>query len=156
MFVCRKERDMLRYYTAVVHKEADSDYGVSFPDFPGCVSAGTNQSEALIQAKEALALQIEGLIEDKQPIPDPTSVDTVQAAVADDNDVAYVTMIEAALPGPAKRINITIEEATLEEIDTAAASMGLSRSAFLTNAARDKLDGLLARRLNASAKDPAA
>lgn len=147
---------MLRYYAAVIHKEADSDYGVSFPDFPGCITAGETQSEALVMAKEALALQIEGLIEDGVAIPAPTPVDAVQAAVLHDTDVAYVTLVEAALPGPAKRVNITIEEATLDEIDTAAASMGLSRSAFLTNAARDKLDGLLARRLNASRKDSAA
>jgi predicted RNase H-like HicB family nuclease len=142
---------MLLYYTAVVHKDVDSDFGVSFPDFPGCISAGATQSEALVMAKEALALQIEGLIEDKLPIPAPTSVDDVQSALArDDSSIAYVTLVEAALPGPAKRVNITIEEATLDEIDTAAASMGLSRSAFLTNAARDKLDGLLARRIKAS------
>lgn len=147
---------MLLYYTAVIHKEADSDYGVSFPDFPGCISAGENQSEALVMAKEALTLQIEGMIEDKDTIPDPTSVDDIQSAISEDADVAFVTLVEAALPGPAKRVNITIEEATLDEIDTAAASMGLSRSAFLTNAARDKLDGLLARRLNASTKDNAA
>lgn len=142
---------MLLYYTAVVHKDSDSDYGVSFPDFPGCITAGATQSEALVMAKEALALQIEGLIEDKLPIPAPTSVDDVQSALArNDSTIAYVTLVEAALPGPAKRVNITIEEATLDEIDTAAASMGLSRSAFLTNAARDKLDGLLARRIKAS------
>jgi len=142
---------MLLYYTAVVHKDSDSDFGVSFPDFPGCITAGATQSEALVMAKEALALQIEGLIEDKLPIPAPTSVDDVQSALArDDSTIAYVTLVEAALPGPAKRVNITIEEATLDEIDTAAASMGLSRSAFLTNAARDKLDGLLARRIKAS------
>jgi predicted RNase H-like HicB family nuclease len=28
------------YYPAVIDKEPDSDFGVSFPDFPGCVSAG--------------------------------------------------------------------------------------------------------------------
>lgn len=147
---------MLRYYPAVVHKDPDSDYGVSFPDFPGCVTAGASQSEALVLAREALAFQIEGLIEDHDPIPAPTPVDAVQAEVTKDGTVAFVTLIEAALPGPAKRVNITVEEATLDEIDTAAASMGLSRSAFLTNAARDKLDALLARRLSAAENNSAS
>lgn len=147
---------MLRYYPAVVHKDPDSDYGVSFPDFPGCVTAGRTQSEALVMAKEALIMQIEGLIEDRQAIPDPTPVDQVQAEMARDSAVAFVTLVEAALPGPAKRINITVEESLLEEIDALAASVGMNRSAFLANAARDKLDALLARRLHASEKDAAA
>ncbi len=28
------------HYIAVVHKEAVSDYGVSFHDFPGCITSG--------------------------------------------------------------------------------------------------------------------
>ena len=30
----------MRQYIALIHKEADSDYGVSFPDLPGVISAG--------------------------------------------------------------------------------------------------------------------
>ena len=33
-------------YIAVVHKEPASDYGVSFPDFPGCITAGKTIDEA--------------------------------------------------------------------------------------------------------------
>ena len=33
-------------YIAIVHKEAKSDFGVSFPDFPGCITAGKNIDEA--------------------------------------------------------------------------------------------------------------
>ena len=39
-------------YIAVVHKEPDSDYGVSFPDFPGCITAGKT-----IDAAKDLALK---------------------------------------------------------------------------------------------------
>ena len=28
----------MRQYIALIHKDADSDFGVSFPDFPGCVT----------------------------------------------------------------------------------------------------------------------
>jgi len=27
-------------YIAIIHKEPGSDYGVSFPDFPGCITVG--------------------------------------------------------------------------------------------------------------------
>lgn len=141
---------MLRYYPAVIHKEPDSDFGVSFPDFPGCITAGHTQSEALAMGKEALALHISGMLEDGDAIPEPTPLDAVQAALrAEGDDDGVVTLIEAALAGPSKRINVTFEEALLEEIDSAAAAMGLNRSAFLAYSARDKLDGLLQRRLAA-------
>ncbi|MFY9875652.1 MAG: type II toxin-antitoxin system HicB family antitoxin, partial [Rhodomicrobium sp.] len=43
------------YYPALVDKDAESDFGVSFPDFPGCVSAGETLEDALIGAQEALS-----------------------------------------------------------------------------------------------------
>jgi len=50
------------HYIALVHKEGDSDFGVSFPDFPGCVTAGATLDEAARMAREALELHIEGLL----------------------------------------------------------------------------------------------
>jgi predicted RNase H-like HicB family nuclease len=49
--------------------DADSDYGVSFPDFPGLITAGTDLDDARAMAEEALALHIEGLAEDGEAIP---------------------------------------------------------------------------------------
>ena len=51
-------------YIAYLHKEKDSDYGVSFPDFPGCITAGRTLEEARRTAVEALALHIRGMVED--------------------------------------------------------------------------------------------
>ena len=45
-----------------VHKELSSDYGISFPDLPGCVSSGRDQAELMLMAKEALELHLEGMI----------------------------------------------------------------------------------------------
>ena len=60
-------------YIAVVHKEPASDYGVSFPDFPGCITAGTTIDEAKDMASEALLLHVEGLREDGEPRPAPSN-----------------------------------------------------------------------------------
>jgi predicted RNase H-like HicB family nuclease len=76
-------------YVALIHKDADSDYGVSFPDLPGCVSAGSTLDEAIAMAKEALALHIEGLLEDNESIPAPTAADQV-----DRDDALFVAAIE--------------------------------------------------------------
>jgi len=53
-------------YIAYLHKERNSDFGVSFPDFPGCVTAGKTLDQARRMAAQALALHIDGMIEDAQ------------------------------------------------------------------------------------------
>ncbi|MBM3536374.1 MAG: hypothetical protein FJX55_00890 [Alphaproteobacteria bacterium] len=52
---------MARAYIALIHKERKNDFGVSFPDFPGCVTAGSTLQEAADMAAEALELHIEGM-----------------------------------------------------------------------------------------------
>lgn len=49
-------------------------YGVVVPDVPGCFSAGDTLEEAFINAKEAIAFHIEGMLEDGEEIPQPTSL----------------------------------------------------------------------------------
>jgi predicted RNase H-like HicB family nuclease len=42
---------------------------VSFPDFPGCVTAGRTSEEARRRAAEALSFHIAGMVEDGEKIP---------------------------------------------------------------------------------------
>jgi predicted RNase H-like HicB family nuclease len=77
-------------YAALIHKDPDSDYGVSFPDLPGCVTAGSTLDEAIAMAKEVLALHLEGLLENQHDIPSPTPADHV-----DRNDAFLIATIEA-------------------------------------------------------------
>jgi len=63
----------MRTYIALIHKDAESDYGVSFPDFPGCVTVGADVDEARVMAEEALAFHIEGMLEDGLAIPEPST-----------------------------------------------------------------------------------
>ena len=58
-------------YPVIIHKDADSDYGVTVPDLPGFFSAGQTLDEALIEAVEAIDCHIEGLLMDGEPIPLP-------------------------------------------------------------------------------------
>lgn len=53
-------------YIALLRKDPGSDYGVDFPDFPGCVTAGKTLEDARRMAAEALALQVEGMLEDRE------------------------------------------------------------------------------------------
>ena len=46
----------MRYYVALIHK--DSTFGVSFPDFPGCVTGGETIEEAIERAADILAAHV--------------------------------------------------------------------------------------------------
>jgi predicted RNase H-like HicB family nuclease len=64
-------------YIATVHKEKDSDYGVQFYDFLGCITAGETIEEARIMAKQALEGHVKIMIEDGDQIPAPTSLEKI-------------------------------------------------------------------------------
>jgi len=64
-------------YVAIIHKDHDSDFGVSFPDFPGCITAGRTLNEAKGMALEALTGHIEVMRETGEAVPDPSSLDEV-------------------------------------------------------------------------------
>jgi predicted RNase H-like HicB family nuclease len=66
-------------YIALIHKDAGTDYGVSFPDFPGLITAGTDFDDARAMAKEALAMHLEGCIEDGEAIPEASSLEEIMA-----------------------------------------------------------------------------
>jgi predicted RNase H-like HicB family nuclease len=52
-----------------MHKDPDSDYGVTVPDLPGCFSAGETVKEALANAKEAIECHLEGMLKDSEIFP---------------------------------------------------------------------------------------
>jgi predicted RNase H-like HicB family nuclease len=60
-------------FLIAIHKEPTSDYGVSVPDLPGCISAGASFFEALAMAKEAIELHLQGMLDDGQDIPEPST-----------------------------------------------------------------------------------
>ena len=125
-------------YPVVLHKDRDSDYGVTVPDLPGCFSAGRSIDEALAMAKEAIELHIEGLIDEGLPVPRPGSIDQHQKrADYSDGTWALVAIDPAGLKVNAKRINVTIPQRVLEAIDRAAEAHGQTRSGFLVEAATD-------------------
>jgi predicted RNase H-like HicB family nuclease len=128
----------MQYYIALIHKDADSDYGVSFPDFPGLVAAGKDLDDARSMAEEALALHIEGLAKDGAAISKPSSMESVMADADNRGGVAVLIAVKTDMP-KAVRVNITLPEDVLGQIDRFAQEQGLSRSAFLSQAAQRML-----------------
>ncbi len=126
-------------YIGLIHKDAESDYGVSFPDFPGVVTAGSTLDEARAMAEEALAFHLEGMIEDGDAIPEPSTLESVMADPANLDGVAILVTLKTRA-ARAVRINITLPEDVLERIDRFAADQGLSRSGFLARAASHEIE----------------
>jgi predicted RNase H-like HicB family nuclease len=121
-------------YIALIRKDADSDFGVDFPDFPGCVTAGATLDEARRMAREALELHVTGMIADGEELPAPSTLDAIMTAPENRDGVAFlVSVAEAA--DRAVRVNITLPERLLRRIDERATN----RSAFLARAAEKAL-----------------
>ena len=129
-------------YIALVHKEPDSSYGVSFPDFPGCVSAGDTLDGALSNAVEALSGHVRVMEADGDVIPQPRSLDDIMAdpELQEDRTGALISAVPLLRDrGSTVRINISMDLGLLEAIDAEARSRGQTRSAFLASAARREL-----------------
>ena len=125
-------------FPIVIHKDSDSDYGVTVPDMPGCFSAGTTTDEALTNAIEAIECHIEGLMIDGEPVPSPRSVEYYRSNKIFRGGVwALVDVDVSKLSGKAKRVNITLPERLLVQIDSFAARQGESRSGLLAHAAME-------------------
>src|ERR1700722_12707976 len=124
-------------YIAYLHKDRGSDFGVSFPDFPGCVTAGKTLEEARRMAAEALALHVVGMIEDGEVVPDPSNLDALKN---DPNMRGAVAVLVAVEPVPEKtvRINITARKSQLDAIDRLAGKAGMTRSAYMVQSALNR------------------
>jgi predicted RNase H-like HicB family nuclease len=122
-------------YPIVIHKDEDSDYGVTFPDIPGCFSAGTSIDEAISMAREAAECHIEGLLLDSETIPVATTVENHKnCSEYKDGIWALVDIDLSKLSLKAKRVNITIPERLLNVVDRFARNHGKTRSGLLAQA----------------------
>src|SRR5215475_11312736 len=136
---------MSTHYVAVVEKDADSAFGVWFPDVEGCFSAGDTLEEAVANAAAALRQHTEALESAGRPLAAARHVD----AVLRDKDVRTAVKKGAVLfsvplladAGRTVRINISLDKGLVDQIDAAASKRGLTRSAFIAQATREKIAG---------------
>jgi predicted RNase H-like HicB family nuclease len=82
-------------YIALVHKDEGTSYGVSFPDVPGCISAGDTFEEAVANAAEALAGHLALMSSDGDPLPVPRTFEQLKRdpEFIDDSTDAIVTVV---------------------------------------------------------------
>jgi predicted RNase H-like HicB family nuclease len=136
---------------ALVH-EADGPkgrvFGISFPDFPGVASGGRTVDEAIQRGRETLTFHMAGMVEDGDALPALRSIEELRAdqeVAGQLRDVRNVCLVEVPLemPSASVRVNISIENHLLNAVDRVAKNTGMTRSAFLADAARDKIKKLL-------------
>ena len=62
---------MKRY--AVVIESSPNNLSAYVPDLPGCITTGRTFEEIERNIREAIELHLEGMMEDGEPIPEPTT-----------------------------------------------------------------------------------
>lgn len=123
-------------YPVFIQKDPDSGYGVIVPDLPGCYSAGKTIEEAVKNVHEAIECHLEGLLLDNDPVPLKQSIEHhLDNPELKDDILALVEIDLSKISGKSKRINITLPERFLKQIDEYTKSHGGNRSAFLADAA---------------------
>jgi len=125
---------------ALIHGKPGA-YGISFPDFPGCVSGGASVDEALRRGRDALDFHVESMMEVGEPLPTIRDIAEIKTdpEYSEDFADAVVAVVDAEVPAKAVRVNISIDERLLDRIDRAAQASGETRSGFIAAAARERL-----------------
>jgi predicted RNase H-like HicB family nuclease len=129
----------MKSYFALVEKDQDSAFGIRFPDIAGAFSAADRQEDILSNAIEALQLWAEDM---PLPLPSPhqaiVAKPDVREALAGGGYLISVPLIDN--DSAVVRANVTFERGVLRAIDAAARERGLTRSAFLSSAARREIE----------------
>jgi predicted RNase H-like HicB family nuclease len=111
-------------YIAVIH-EANTDFGVSFPD-----------DDAKELAQKALTLHTKRVLEDGDHLPESSKLEEIMNDADYADAIAYL-VVSVSDPKPRTvQVNITVSEATLKQIYAAAKKRGMSRSSFFVHAAQ--------------------
>jgi len=132
---------MSRYIAIIDYDEASGLYGAHFPDAPGATAMGATEEEVIDNAFEALAEWVADEVAVGRRAPTPRSyAELLKSGEHEPGKGGMVATIPLLLEsGKPTRANVSIDTGLLETIDEAASRLGLTRSAFLASAARDKI-----------------
>jgi predicted RNase H-like HicB family nuclease len=132
----------LARYIALIDGEAGA-YGVVFPDCPGCTAMAATMDDALAQATDTLREWMADRVAAGLAVPNARSAEEIRSDPAATEDLGSGAVI-ASVPllldsGRSVRANLSFDAGLLSAIDAAARERGLTRSAFLASAAREKI-----------------
>lgn len=122
-------------YLAILHKDADSAYGITLPDFPGCISASDDWNSIAQNLQESVELWAEDL-KDFVP-PTASSLEDIKTQIEDDG-ILYIAEIDFSfLNIKIVPVNISMPLYMKTRIDKAAKDKSMNRSNYLIKAAEE-------------------
>lgn len=128
-------------YIGLLDNSETGEFGISFPDCPGCVAMGKDENEAFANAVDALAEWLGDLSGAERPRPRTVGElrrdRDVNEQIAEGSIFVVVPFISEQ--GRPARANISLDVGLLNTIDETARMLGLTRSGFLAQAAREKI-----------------
>jgi len=130
----------MSFYFGILDGKAGA-FGVRIPDCPGAFGAGATVAEAMQSAISGLSAWAEGTLKDGDAMPplrfvgDDTYTDD---AVGPGEAVVMIPLLLDS--GRTVKANVTFDAGLLATIDQEAQRRGLTRSAFLASAAREKIE----------------
>jgi len=121
---------------ALVHEE-NGVFGISFPDFPGCISTASTLDEVIERGSLALTMHVEGMVEDGEALPVLRSASDIRTSP--EAEGAVIAAVPFDRPGKSVRVQISMDEHLLEALDRAAKASGATRSGRIAEAVRASL-----------------
>jgi predicted RNase H-like HicB family nuclease len=120
-------------YPLYVWKDTNSAYAASFPDLPGVFTAADNLADLPAMAQEAVEAMYEG---ETNAIPAATEIEQWTSNSDYQNGFWILVDIDLAkINAKPVRVNISLPESLLNDIDAAAKIQHVTRSGFLAQAA---------------------
>lgn len=130
----------MAHFVGVIDGAGDV-WGVRVPDLPGCHGGGDTMDAAIADVISAAREWAEHRRAKGLAIPTATSIADLIAAGAIDVAAGEATVMIPLLldSGRSVRANLSFDAGLLDAIDDAAKLRGLTRSAFIASAAREKI-----------------
>ncbi|MEJ1161260.1 type II toxin-antitoxin system HicB family antitoxin [Prosthecomicrobium sp. N25] len=132
----------MTHYVGIIDGQKDV-WGVRIPDVPGCHGGGGTPEQALSDAVSALSEIADDLARRGRSLPAARTISECASDPAIRKDMsetdAFVLVPLIFESGRPARANISMDAGLLQAIDSAAKRRGLTRSAFLASAAREKI-----------------
>jgi len=130
----------MTHFIGILDGSGDA-WGVRIPDLPGCHGGGATAEAAIADVTSAAREWAEHGLSKGATLPRPRSITEIMALDEVDVAAGEVTVLIPLLldSGRSVRANLSLDAALLEAIDTAAKLRGLTRSAFIASAAREKI-----------------
>jgi predicted RNase H-like HicB family nuclease len=122
----------MKMFPAIVHHDEGSAWGLTFPDLPGCFAASDDADGIVAAGAEALSLWFED-----QPEVQPTPFEKI--ATPPGTTLLLVPWIKPMRK--VMKVNLSMQTHVVRAIDAAAKARGLTRSAFLAEAALAEIEG---------------